>query len=83
MDITKKLKQIEEHFRNITNEELEEKLINAGLGTINPSSNLEMRMITEEELLGENNSYTYLRSRKNYYHFENLPHTAYPRVEVA
>lgn len=38
MDLEKKLKEIEEHFANITPEEFEQNLIKAGLGRIKPAS---------------------------------------------
>lgn len=50
MDIAKKLREIEEHFSNISADELEKNLIKAGLGRIQPSSKSNMRMITDEEL---------------------------------
>lgn len=83
MDIYKKLNEIEDHFRNIKDEELTQNLIRAGLGKIEPSNNSEMKMITEEELILEKSNYTYNRNRR-VYRFDNLPlQTSYPKVEVA
>lgn len=80
MYITKKLKEIEEHFNSVSKEKLEKNLIKAGSGVIQSSSSSNMKMLTEEEL--EDVKYTYSKSQNNY-NFENLPNMDYREIEVA
>jgi hypothetical protein len=49
MTFEERIKQIKEHFKNITSEQLETNLIKAGLGEINSLSSDNMRLTEPEE----------------------------------
>lgn len=49
MDIIKKLREIDEHFNQITDEELKQNLIKAGINEIKSSENSGMIMIPEKK----------------------------------
>lgn len=49
MDIIKKLREIDEHFNQITDEELEQNLIKAGINEIKSNEDSGMIMVTEKE----------------------------------
>lgn len=71
MDLFKKLQEIENHFKEISVEDFEEKLIKAGYEMIEHSNQFQMKMITSEELKEINNEATY--SIKGNYTFNTLP----------
>lgn len=68
MDLFKQLQYIEEHFKNITKEELHHNLLESGFGQIKPSSYSDMKLISKAEMkrhLNKNN-YIYAIKSKNY-----------------
>lgn len=60
MDLKKEIQKIREHFENISSKELEQKLIEHGLGEIEPMDSQGAALIIEEEIR-ENLSHTYSR----------------------
>ncbi|MDA3732882.1 hypothetical protein PBV87_15505 [Niameybacter massiliensis] len=50
MDLEKRMRAIEEHFKNLSIEEFENNLIEAGIARIKPTMESGMRMVTEQEL---------------------------------
>lgn len=82
MDITKKLQEIEEHFNQITDEELEQNLIKAGINEIKSSEDSGMIMVTEEDLPKDISTTVYSPTQKEY-SFDTLPNKIYSKIEVA
>ncbi|MGX9806133.1 hypothetical protein ACV3PA_02740 [Exiguobacterium acetylicum] len=77
MDLSKKLREIEQHFEKITNEEFERNLLKAGFDEIEHSSSSHMQMLAigEFQTLGMEqveNTVTYSSNRINY-KFDILP----------
>lgn len=70
MDLIKKLQEIKEHFNNISDEDFEKNLINAGYGEIKPSSKSNMELLSEEILEKEITTYMYTTGKTNY-NFKN------------
>ncbi|WP_019413659.1 hypothetical protein [Paenisporosarcina sp. TG20] len=71
MDIFKKIKEIENHFHQITDEKYEKNLISAGFGEIEHSNQSQMQIITVE-FQQKANEVTYSAKKSNY-NFEKLP----------
>lgn len=82
MDIMKKLQEIEEHFNQITDEELEQNLIKAGINEIKPSKDSGMIMVTDEDLQKNISTIVYSPTQEEY-SFESLPNKIYSKIEVA
>lgn len=61
MNIYEKLKEIKEHFANLSIQEYESNLIESGIETVQTSSLSDMTMISEEEL---NSLYVYIKDRR-------------------
>lgn len=82
MDLMRKLKEIDEHFSQITDEELERNLIKAGMNEIRPSEKSGMVMVTEEIFKTEDITYVYSPIQKRY-NYDSLPNKVYSTIEVA
>ncbi len=65
MDFLSQMREIEKHFKSITEEEFQQNLKKAGYQQIEPSSYSGMKMLTESQLKKENN-YIYKVKAKNY-----------------
>lgn len=82
MDVKKKLKEIEDHFSQITDVELQTNLIKAGINEIKSSRDEGMVMVTEEYLQKDNVKSVYSPTQKEY-SFDSLPNKIYSKIEVA
>ena len=82
MDVKKKLKEIEDHFSQITDVELQTNLIKAGINEIKSSRDEGMVMVTEEYLQKDNVKSVYSPTQKEY-SIDSLPNKIYSKIEVA
>ena len=82
MDVMKKLQEIEEHFNQITDEELERNLNKAGINEIKPSKDSGMIMVTEEDLQKDISTTVYSPTQKEY-SFDSLPNKIYSKIKIA
>ncbi|HLS34790.1 MAG TPA: hypothetical protein VK061_00965 [Bacillota bacterium] len=82
MDIEKKLRDIDEHFQHITEEELEENLMKAGFNEIRPSKSMGMELSDKVNFwkLKQGSTYSLKKTR---YTFDSLPNTGSLEIEVA
>ncbi|MGD6874237.1 hypothetical protein ACQCU1_18910 [Sutcliffiella horikoshii] len=78
MDLFKQLREIEEHFNNISKEELHQNLIESGLGEIEPVAYSEMKLISNAELQKYINKNNFIYAKKSYnYRYINKSLTVY------
>lgn len=67
MDLMKEIKLIQEYFANISEEDLEEKLIALGSEEIKSLDNIGMNFVAEKEIF---ESITYSNKRGSYYNVD-------------
>lgn len=82
MNIKKRLKEIDNHFNQITAEELERNLIKAGINEIQSSEKAGMIMITDVDLQNKDIKHVYSPCQTRY-GYDNLPNKVYFKIEVA
>ncbi|HEF5710463.1 hypothetical protein V2151_28600 [Bacillus cereus] len=80
MDLLSQMREIEKHFKSITEEEFQQNLKEAGHQQIEPSGYSGMKMLTESQLKKENN-YIYKVKTKNY-RFKGYANITYKSMDL-
>ncbi len=80
MDLLSQMREIENHFKSITEEEFQQNLKEAGYQEIEPSSYSGMKMLNESQLKKENNS-IYKVKEKNY-RFKGYANITYNSMDI-